>query len=493
MYLNIRFIAKIIGLVLIITGICMIPALVVALIYSEDNSSAVFGSCALSSCAAGGLVILSAGRPNPHLKLRDGFLTATLAWFFASLVGAFPFYIPGYVPSFVDAFFESASAFTATGASVMQDLEALPRSLIFWRSFAAWCGTLGILIFAIALMPRLRLSGQILPKAETPSTLRAKISPKHSPVAKKIYAIYGGLTALEILFLLPSSMSFFDILIHALGTVSTSGFSAYGSNCAYFESTYIDCITIIFMFAAGISFLLYFRCFSRHSKPLELLGSDSEFKMYCVVISATTVLIALNLIFERIYSSPFEVLRHSLFQAVSLLSTTGFASTNYDLWPTFCHMLLFMVMLMGANSTSCGSGIKLIRMLVVFKLLKRSISIRLHPKAVFNVKVANNTQSTEYVTSITGYIFLYIAVFFGSCILVSFDNLSLTGIISSVLACLNNIGSGFDFAGCTGSFAPFSGFSKGILSILMIAGRLELFTVFMLISPNYWNPDRCLN
>ncbi|MCR5481494.1 MAG: TrkH family potassium uptake protein [Clostridia bacterium] len=493
MYLNFRFITKFIGLVFIITGVCMLPALIVAVIYGENVPASVFGACAVSSCLAGLATVLCTGRAKAQMKLRDGFLTVTLTWVTASAIGAFPFFFTGCVPSFVDAFFESASAFTSTGASVISNPEALPKSIIFWRSFSAWCGTLSLILFAVVILPGLRLCGQILPKAETFSALRYSISPKHSPSAKKIYTIYFGLTALEILLLLPCRAGFFDIVIHSLGTISTSGFSSHATSCAYFESAYVDFVTIVFMFAAGVSFLLYFKIVSNPSKIFSALGEDSELKLYGVLLSVSTLLLLLNLLFERIYSSPFEVFRHSLFQTASLLSTTGFSSTNYDLWPSFCHMILFMLMLSGACSTSCGSGIKVIRVLVTLKLLKRSLSIRLHPNAVLNVKVANNTQSTEYVTSITGYIFLYIAVFFISCILVSFDNLSLTGTISSVLACLNNIGSGFDFTGCTGSFTPFSYFSKTVLSVLMIAGRLELFTFFMLLSPNYWNPDRCLN
>ena len=487
MTVNFNNIVKIVCIIFFVLGFSMIPALLVAIIYDETLCIPAFSST-IFLCFGTGFMFHKIFKPAElKLKERDGFLIVTMCWLMASLIGSMPFFLSEAIPSLADAFFETCSGFSTTGCSILADIESLPKSILFWRSFTHWLGGMGIIVFATALLPSIGIKGQIIASAETPGPTLDKISPRFSDTARNLYLIYILFTIIEVVLLMLGDMSFYDALLHTFGTVGTGGFSSYGDSVAHFDSAYINWVIIVFMLLCGINFNLFFVLMKR---GIRTFFKDAELKFYLFIVAGISFAIFVNVYQSHYYDNMFKAFTDAVFQVVSIITTTGYATCDYDIWPTFSRMLIFILLLTGACSSSTGGGVKLIRVLVALKMVRRGVSLKLHPNRFIPVSIGNRAVPQEVATNIANFIFLYIFVVFAGSLVISLNGFDLMTTISSVMTCVGNVGPGFNLVGPSMNFALFSDFSKVFLSLLMIAGRLELFTFFMLLSPHYWNANK---
>ena len=487
MSINFNNIFRILGILFIIIGISFLPSLVVAAYFNEKLCEKSF-ILTMIPCFIIGFALIKNYKPSlMKMKSRDGFLIVSLCWLFASIIGSFPLVLSGAIPNPIDAFFEICSGFSTTGSTILTDIESLPKSMLFWRSFTHWLGGMGIIVFAMALLPTLGIAGQIIASAETPGPTLDKITAKFSDTARSLYFVYIIFTFAETLLLMLGGLGLYDALVQTFGTVGTGGFSNYSDSIAHFNSPYIDCVIILFMVMSGANFNLYFVAVRQGIKKFF---RDSELRMYLILIISTSLLIAINIYSTHKSGSFSESLLSSTFQVTSIITTTGYATADYDIWPTFSKMLLFLLMLTGACSSSTGGGVKVVRILVALKLIRRGVSLKIHPNRVATINLNGKQLGTDTASNIANYIFFYIAVVFFGALLVSINNFDMVTTFSAVITCIGNIGPGFNLVGPILNFSVFSGFSKIILSLLMIAGRLELFTFFMLFSRHYWNSNK---
>ncbi|MBK5253652.1 MAG: TrkH family potassium uptake protein [Peptostreptococcaceae bacterium] len=487
MSINKKRIIYLLGALLIVISLTMTPSLLVALIYKEYKCAKAF-IFTISLC----LLIGIAFKRNHKFEFskfnnREGYLIVTLCWFLSSIFGCLPFIISGSIPNIIDAFFETCSGFSTTGASILTDIEALPMSMLFWRSFTHWVGGMGIIVFAMAFLPKLGISGQLIASAETPGPTLDKLTPRFSDTAKNLYLIYLFISILEVLLLLLGGLNLFDALIHTFGTVGTGGFSNHNASVAYYDSDFVHWIIIIFMIISGTNFNLYYLSLK---KGLNTIFKDEEFKFYISTITLFAFFITLCLLLNGKENNFFTALTKATFQVSSIVTATGFATDDFDIWPTFAKMLIFILMFMGASSSSTGGGVKMIRILVALKLIFRGFSLKTHNTRIISVKINKKALPSDTISNIANFIFLYIATVLLATFLISVDNFDILTNLSSVAACIANIGPGFSLVGPTMNYSMFSGFSKIILSIVMIAGRLELFTFFILFSRYYRDPNR---
>ncbi|NLD20125.1 MAG: TrkH family potassium uptake protein [Clostridiales bacterium] len=487
MNLSISSVFRIIGIVLVVISIAMLPSFFVSAIYEETSVCLVFLPIIFVASLTGLFLAKFCKRQTIQLKVRDGFLIVTLCWFVATLLGSLPFVFTESIPNFIDAFFESCSGFSTTGSSILEDVEALPRGILFWRSFTHWLGGMGILVFAIALMPSLGISGQNIAISETTGPSLDKASPKMSDAAKALYTIYIFFTILETILLIFGGMNLYDALIHTFGTVGTGGFSSYNTSIAHFDSIYIQVVITVFMVLCGINFNLYFMTAKRRIG--DLLG-NLELKYYLGITLGVSVFISVMLYITNNCFTVRESITDAFFQTASIMTTTGYATADYETWPTACQILILLLMFIGGCSSSTSGGIKVIRIIVLLKLVRRGIATRLHPNVIENVKLGDKNIPGDTVSAIANHMFLYIVMVFAGTFIVAFENEDLLTCFSSVITCLGNIGPGFGAVGPTENFADFSDLSKTLLSVYMIAGRLELYTLFIMLMPRFWNPDR---
>ena len=487
MTVNLRTVFRFLGILLFVLGLCAVPPLLVAVIADEKLAARCFFIMVLACLACGGFIIRFFPLRGRKILERDGYLIVALSWITASLIGAVPFYASGAIPSFIDAFFETASGFSTTGSSILSDIESLPRSMLFWRSFTHWMGGMGIIVLGTALLPALGIQGQKIANAETPGPTLDKITARFSENSRRLYLLYLGFTVAETVLLLFGGMDLYDALVHTFGTVGTGGFSNYSDSIAHFPSVFVQVVILVFMFLCGTNFNLFFAA-AKHGP--RAFRKDDEFRMYLGILLVCTGLITIDLLVQGGSDDPGHSLLDSAFQVTSVMTTTGYATADYDLWPTFSKCILLIVFLTGACSSSTGGGAKIIRIVVAVKLVRRLISKKLHPQRVFSIKVNGKSIEQETVTNITNFLLFYIFVFFAGCLLIALNGFDMMTTFSSVLTCLGNVGPGFALVGPSCNFALFSPFSKLLLSLLMIAGRLELFTFFLLFSPHYWNANK---
>ncbi len=486
MNLNYRAIANITGRILMVISATFALPAIVSLIYSEYGNAVIFLKTAAAAFIAG-LILKTAVKPSAGpVRIREGFFIISLVWVLFSLIGALPFFVSGEIPRFTDAVFESCSGFTTTGATILTDIEAMSNGMLFWRSFTQWLGGIGVLIVAISVRPVISSGKQNLTLESTGASTHKKIS-KLSDATRQLYIIYLIFTGSEILLLMLGGMNLFDASIHTFGSVGTGGFSNYSDSIAHFDSLYIEIVIMLFMFLCGISFKLYFA--GIRTGPGAFLG-NSEFRLYALTAAAASVLVAADLIISGKGQSAGSTVADSVFQVISVLTTTGFTATDYNLWPLFAKAVLFMLFFIGGCSSSTAGGVKIMRIMVLLKLVKRSIGTRLHPNAVIKIKLKNNNLSNDLVSNVTSFVFLYIVLIAAGSLLVAVDNYDMTTTASAVISCIGNVGPGFNLVGPELNFSIFSGWSKCVLSFLMIAGRLELFAFLAFFIPHYWNPDR---
>ena len=457
----------------------LLPALV-SLIYGEFS-----GVYFLIPSGILIVIYLLVGMKKPEKRTiygKEGMVIVASAWILWSLFGALPFTISGSIPSYLDAFFETVSGFTTTGSSILTDVEALPQGRMFWRSFTHWIGGMGVLVFVMVLTTLDKKNSMYLMRAEVPGPEKDKLVPRTMSTARILYGMYLGLTLIEVILLLLGGMNMFDSLIHAFGTAGTGGFSNYAASVGHFDSAYIDGVISIFMILFGVNFNLYFFLLIRDFKPV---WKNEELRAYLGIILAAVAVITLNISGQ--YPNPLKAFRYALFQVASIITTTGYATADYNAWPMLSQCILLMLMVIGACASSTGGGIKVSRFLMVLKCIKREIKQMVHPKSISIIRVNDKKMGADVLRSLYVYLMAYAGIVVGSVLIVSIDNLDFGTTFSSVLATLNNIGPGIADVGPVGSFAEFSPLSKIVFCFDMLAGRLEIFPFLMLFTASAWN------
>ena len=459
-------------------ALLLVPVLV-AVVYQE-KCGIVFLIPIVILC----LLFWVAGRKRPeHGQIygKEGMVIVALAWILWSLFGAMPFTLSGYIPSYVDAFFETVSGFTTTGSSIIPDVEVLPHCLLFWRSFTHWIGGMGVLVFVLVVTSLDRKNSMYLMRAEVPGPEKDKLVPKAMSTARILYGMYLTLTVIEMVFLVIGGMNLFDSLIHAFGSAGTGGFSNYADSVGHFDSAYIDYVISIFMILFGINFNLYYFMLLGDFKAF---WKNEELRVYLGIIATATILITLNT--NQMYGSIMKAFRYALFQVSTIITTTGYATTDFNLWPTFSQCIVVLLMIIGACASSTGGGIKVSRLMIVFKGVKREIKQLVHPKSVNLIRINRKKISDETLRGVYVYLMAYALLAIVSVLIISLDNQDFTTTFTSVMATLNNIGPGLSAVGPTGNFADFSILSKIVFCIDMLAGRLEIFPFLTFLTMFAW-------
>jgi trk system potassium uptake protein TrkH len=479
--MNSMIVLKTLGMLLLCEAATMLPSVIVAAINGEHAVFAFLGSMAIA--AAIGLALFPIRVKDKIIRYKEGFAIVTFGWLMVSIIGALPFLFTGALPSFVDAFFETVSGFTTTGATVINNVEVLPRSLLFWRSFTHWLGGMGILVLALALAPALGVGTFQILKSESPGPISIKLTPRVNNTAKILYITYTVITLAEVLLLVLGGMPLFDSLVHTFGTLGTGGFSIRNASIGAYNNVYFEVIITIFMVASGVNFSLYYIAFKNKSAGDFL--KDPEFKTYLYIIAAAIIMITLNLK-GKVFDGLLESLRHASFQVASIITTTGFATTNYDTWPDFSRAVLFVLMFIGACAGSTGGSVKVIRIHLLFKYMKREVNRLIHPRSVTAIKIGDVPVQEEVLSGVMAFTMFYMVIFIAASLLLAVQGHDLVSSASAVAATLGNVGPGFGMVGPATTYSSLSDFSKLLLSFCMILGRLEIYTVIALLSPRFW-------
>ncbi len=474
----------IVGKLLLFLSVCFLLPIPFSM-YFNDGQSAVFILSATITAIAGG-ILSWLFVPQGELGHRDGFAVVTFGWLALALFGALPYQLSHDI-CFLDCFFESMSGFTTTGSTIIDKVEVLAPSLLFWRSMTQWMGGMGIIVLSIAILPMLGVGGMQLFKAEVPGPTKDRLTPRIANTAKILWEIYALLTVAEMLLLIFGGMTFFDAICHSLTTMATGGFSTRTASIAYYDSVWVDGVITLFMFLAGVNFALHFH--GLHGRVREYLKSE-EFRVYLYIISFVTVLIMIINRVGGIYPGLFENFRYSIFQVIALQTTTGFCTADFDSWPQIARLTLVIIMFFGGCAGSTGGGMKVARILLLWKYLKLQMTQLVHPRAVQILKLQGQKVPAEVMQSILGFFFLYILIFIVASLAIAAEGLDLVTATSAVIATLNNIGPGLAKVGATCNFAHLSNLSKMILIFCMLVGRLELYTVVILLTPAYWKESK---
>ena len=476
--MNSLMIINILGHVLRIEGLLMLPSFLVGLIYHEKQAWAYL-IMAVVCCLVGTLMSRKTPRDN-FFYLKDGCVATAMCWIMLSIFGAIPFVLTGEIPRFVDAMFETVSGFTTTGSSILTDVEAMSYASRFWRSFSHWIGGMGVLVFVLAVVPLSGGSNFQLMRAESPGPSVGKLVPKAGATARLLYVIYLAMTLITIIALLISGMDLFSALTISFGTAGTGGFGVLNDSCASYTVTQQWIITVaMILFGVNFNFYYYF-LFRKFRKALEM----EEVRWYFFIIFAAIAVIFVSEL-DR-FETAFETLTHTAFQVGTIITTTGFATTDFDLWSTASKTVLVFLMFLGACAGSTGGGFKVSRLMILAKSAVREINSYIHPKSIRQIKFDGGHLDNEMVRSVTVYLATYVLIFIGSVFVISFNGFDHVTTFSSVAATINNIGPGLSIVGPTGNFYGFSDVSKWVLIFDMLAGRLELFPLLILFHPGLW-------
>lgn len=485
--MNVKSISRTVGLILLITGIFQLFPLLIAVIDHEPrNILAYIESLCLILLVGSALLLFSRGG-NSMFSAQEGFAATGLSWIFMSAFGALPFFLSGQIPSYVDAFFEMVSGFTTTGASILTDVEALSRCNLFWRSFSHWLGGMGVLVFLLAVVPGARKNGGTgiyLMRAESPGPSVDKLTPHLRQTAMILYGIYILLTALCIVCLLLGGMPVFDSFCIAFGTAGTGGFAIKNSSMGGY-SYFLQTVVTVFMFLFGVNFSLYYMLLLRKFKAVF---KNEELRLYFGIAAGSIVLITINI--SRMYNTVYEAVHHAAFQVVSIMTTTGYGTVDFEQWPAFSKAILLSLMFIGASAGSTGGGLKVSRVLLLMKSIRRTIRKALHPRRVQPVYMDGRAVSEEVCDNVNAYLAIYCVILVLSFAIISVDGFSIGTNFSAVASCFNNIGPGFELVGATQNFSIYSDLSKIVLSLDMLLGRLEIFPLLLLLSPDTWSRRR---
>jgi trk system potassium uptake protein TrkH len=500
MVVNIKIVASTLGALVFFLGIALFLPVVVALLYGE---SAWWSFLVTAVAAIGGGAALWRGlRTDDELRVREGFAIVALAWFVLSLIGAVPFVLSGVLESYTDAFFETMSGFTTTGATILggartPSIEEIPNAFLFWRSLAHWMGGMGIIVLTLAILPLLGVGGMQLYKAEVPGPSADKLTPRVRETAKRLWLIYVGITAVEILLLLPE-MSLFDSVNHAFATMATGGFSTENGSVGQYDSAYIDWVVTVFMFLAGVNFALHYRMLRGQAITVF---RDTELRVYTAIVVVASLVIsvatwkpALSIFSFEVptdavfagYESFVDALRYGAFQATAIITTTGFGTADYELWPPIAMTILFVLFFVGGMAGSTGGGIKVIRQILLFKNSFKEINQLIHPQAVMPVRLAGRVVAQDVLKNVLSFTVLYFGLIFVGALILGALGVDVMSAVSASMSSVGNIGPAFGTFGPTENYAHVPVLGKWVLSILMMAGRLEIFTVMILFVPTFW-------
>lgn len=454
--------------------------------YYHDGMIRVFiFSSLLGALMGGGLIYCFP--PEKEMGNRDGFAVVVFSWLGLALLGALPYYFSGAMPSFVDCVFESMSGFTTTGSTVLTRVEVLPMSVLFWRAMTHWLGGMGIIVLTLAILPLLGIGGMQLFQAEMPGPTKDRLAPRIQDTARILWSVYLLFTLAEIFLLMIGGVTFFDAVCHSFATLATGGFSTHTSSVGHFQSVYIETVIIVFMFLAGVNFSLHFRALRGRKGAY---WENEEFRFYTGLICLSIIIVVVANAFGRIYDNAGDNFRTAGFQVVSIVTTTGFGTADFDQWPPLCKVLLVSLMFIGGCAGSTGGGIKHVRILLFFKYARLQIRNLVHPQAVGAIKFGKVKVPREVLISILGFLALYIAVFLFASLVVSALGVDIVTATTSVIATLNNIGPGLHMVGPAQNFSSLPPLAKIVLTFCMLAGRLELYTVAVLMTSDFWKMAR---
>ncbi len=480
--MNYRLVGKYMGYIMLVEGVFMIPAMLVALWYREPETVRAFFWATVAVLALG--FLLSRVRTRESISMGEGFVICALGWIVLSLLGALPFYISGMIPRFIDCWFETVSGFTTTGSSILTNVEALSHGLLYWRSFSHWIGGMGVLVFLLAVVPLSKGNGEPfnLMKAESPGPAVGKIVPKISQTAKITYIIYFVMTVVMVVILRAEGMPLFDSVLHTFGTAGTGGFSIRNSSIGYYDSQLIQMTIAVFMALFGVNFSVYYLMLTKHFRDAFL---NEEFRGYWIVMLGVSALIGINIL--PLYPGDAgQAFRDSFFSVSSVMTTTGFCTADFDRWPDFSRCLLLIIMCVGASAGSTGGGIKVSRILLLGKHLKTQMNQMIRPRRVNIVRMDGRRVEDTVMFGTTAYMAAYLLIAVLSMMVILLDGKGLVTSISAVLCTFNNIGPGLEMVGPTGNFSSFSDLSKFVLSFDMLLGRLEIFPILFMLSPEVW-------
>lgn len=471
--MNIGSILNILGKLLLLVALSMILPILVGIYYQEKDVFVFIITIGITSLS--GFFLKKFKYNSSGLQYRDGFVVVTLGWILVSLFAALPFLLARVFTNPIDAFFEAVSGLTTTGATVIVSLESLSHTMLFWRSLTHWLGGMGIIVMTIAILPQLAGNMHLF-KAEVSGPLHNRIKPRIQETAKALWFVYIFLTGLQIVLLWFNGVPLFEALIHSFGTISTGGFSARTLSVRAYNSVVVDGIVTIFMLIASINFNLLYKLI--HGKLKEVL-QDEELRLYLVLLLIAIVLITVNL--SNLYNNPRQALRYSIFQVISISSTTGFATVDYDTWPAFSRWILLVLMFIGGSAGSTAGGIKVIRIKVLLKKCTQVLYRLLHPRAIKKIKINKEMVTENVASSILGFFFLYIMVFVIITIFLTYSGIDIISSISAVASTLGNVGPGLELVGPLNSYLPLTQASKLLLAIAMLLGRLEIYTILVFI------------
>ncbi len=482
--MNYKMMGRLIGSILAVEGVFMVPPLLLCLVDKNSTSATAFALSMGGMFLAALLLLLFGRRAERGFYAREGLVCVGISWILMSVFGCLPFVLSGEIPHFIDALFETVSGFTTTGASILSDVEALPRGILYWRSFTNWLGGMGVLVFVLAVVPTNARRGGFalhLLRAESTGPQVDKLVSRTRDSAVILYGMYILLTAADFIFLLCGGMPWFDALCTAFSTAGTGGFAVKNDSMASFPPFFQN-VTAVFLLLFGVNFACFYLLILRR---IRALFKDEELRLYLGLVGGSILLIALNI--RHLYSTLGETIRHAAFQVSSIITTAGFVSTDFDLWPSFSKGILLLLMMIGACAGSTAGGLKCGRVLLLFKGLYRNLRRMLHPHKIEAVRVSGRTVDEKVLQGTNVYLVAYAIIMAASFFMVSLDNFSITTNFSAVVACFNNVGPGFEAVGPTCNFSGFSLLSKLVLIVDMLAGRLEIFPILVLFSRSTWS------
>ncbi len=480
--MNVAIVFNLAGVVLLFSSAFMLVPLLTSLFYRGDDLKAFATSFLITFLSGLLLYFLTKSRKKIELKHRDGFAVVTLSWLVMSFFASLPYMLAGVTMSFTDAYFESMAGFTTTGASVLSNLESLPEGILLWRSLTQWMGGMGIIVFSLAILPILGAGGMQLFRAEVPEIGVEKLKPRIIDMAKSLWYIYAGLTAVLALLLWISGMDFFDAVCHSFTTMATGGFSTKSTSIAYFGSAYTDVIITVFMFLAGMNFSLHFYALRGN---LSRFARSSEFKFYCSVVFVSIAVVTASTM-QSEYPSILKALRYASFQVVSIMTTTGFTTADYGKWPVFSQMFLLCLMFIGGMVGSTGGGMKQVRILLMFKQAHRELYHLIHPHAMTALKLDEKHVPKETLGGIWGFLFLFILIAVVATLFMTALGLDIVTSGSTVVSAMSNVGPALGDAGPADNYFAIPPAGKWVLVLCMLIGRLEIYTVILLFMPIFW-------
>lgn len=489
MHINTKVLIKILGVLTLIEGIAMVPCTSAAMHYEEWPAASALFVTGLFCICAGFVILILFKFDKISLRIHEGYLIACLSWIFCSFIGAFPFYLSEQGYSFAGSFFESVAGFSTTGCTAF-DFDTMPKSLLLWHAVSNWLGGMGILVLLVSIFPALGISGQSIASAEATGPSLVKVGAKFSDTGKFLYLTYAAFTATELILLCHSPMGFFNALVNTFSSVSTGGLLITAENKMFFADPYVRGVILIFTVLSSLNYTLFY--FIIHGKPGRFFR-NAEVRVFGGIIAVATLLIALSLKLSGTYASLWQAIKDSLCQVISFISTSGYFVCDYTQWPTFAVTVLFTLLFIGGCSMSTSGSLKVIRIIILYKLIKRGIFKQIHPNSVKAVVVDGNAVPAPKVSAITSHIMLFVGIFFLASLVLSLNNLDMETTLSTAIGLFTNTGMALGEVGATGYFGMFNSFSHIFLSFLMIAGRLEIYALLLLFTKTFWSLDKVKN